>query len=66
MKVHKGYFVLNFWSHQLYEQRIKTLSMERVINRTRLEQKILELFPQAQEQSDGKNKVFILNRACRK
>ena len=65
--IDEGVFCFKFSVlHQLYEQRIKTLGMERVINRTRLKEKILKFFPQAQEQSDSKHKVLILNRACTK
>ena len=61
--IDEGVFCFKFSVlHQLYEQRIKTLGMERVINRTRLKEKILEFFPQAQEQSDGKHKVLIFEQ----
>ena len=48
--------------HRLYEQRIETLGFQREINRGRLKEKILQNFPQAQEQSDGKNKVLVFEQ----
>jgi len=57
----KECFTLSF-QHRLCEQRIETLGFQREINRSRLKEKILQNFPQAQEQSDGKNKVLVFEQ----
>ena len=48
--------------HQLYEERIKNLGIKNEINRSRLKEKILDYFPQAQEQSDGKNRILAFEQ----
>ena len=45
--------------HQLYEKRVHHLGVEKETNRSRLKEKVLAHFPQAQEQSDGKNKILV-------
>ena len=61
--VDEGVFYFKFSElHRLYEQRIETLGFQREINRGRLKEKILQNFPQAQEQSDGKNKVLVFEQ----
>ena len=48
--------------HQLYENRIRDLGVEEETNRTRFKEKVLAYFPQAQEQSDGKNKILVFQQ----
>ena len=48
--------------HQLHEKHLCDLGVQKEINRTRLKNKILEYFPQAQEHSDGKNKYLIFEQ----
>ena len=59
----KGYFILKIQSYTnciLYEQHIKTLGMERVINKTHLQEKFLNSFLRPNNnESDGKFKVLI-------
>ena len=45
--------------HQPYEKRVQHLGVEKETNRSRLKEKVLAHFPQAQEQSDGKNKILV-------
>ena len=61
--VDEGVFYFKFSElHRLYEQRIETLGFQREINRGRLKEKILQNFPQAQERSDGKNKLLVFEQ----
>ena len=61
--VEDGTFYFKFSAlHQLYEDRVRYLGIERETNRTRFKEKILAYFPQAQEQSDGKNKVLVFQQ----
>ena len=65
--VDEGVFYIKFSElHRLYEQRIETLGFQREINRGCSKKKILQNFPQAQEQSDGKTNCWFLNKACSK
>lgn len=48
--------------HQLYENRLKALGVEKEINRVRLKEKVKVYFPHAQEQSDGKNKILVFEQ----
>lgn len=48
--------------HQLYEKRLKCLGVQKETNRTRLKEKVLAYFPQAQEQSDGKNNIMVFEQ----
>ncbi|CAB3987893.1 Hypothetical predicted protein [Paramuricea clavata] len=47
----------------LYVSRLQTLGVQKQVNRTRLKTSILENFPDAQEQNDGKNVVIIFKKA---
>ena len=49
--------------HSLYVSRLQALGIQKQINRTRLKISILENFPDAQEQNDGKNVVIIFKKA---
>jgi hypothetical protein len=42
----------------LYEKRLEDLGLRKEINKSRFKEKILQYFPQAQEQSDGKHTLF--------
>ena len=44
---------------KLYEKRLQDLGIRKEINKSRFKEKILQYFPQAQEQSDGKHIVLI-------
>ena len=56
----KGYFILKIQSYTnciLYEQHIKTLGMERVINKTRLQEKFLNYFLRANNNENDAQSV---------
>lgn len=64
--VEDGTFYFKFsMLHELYENRLKILGVEKESNRTRLKEKVLAYFPQAQEQSDGKYKVLVFEQGMR-
>lgn len=64
--VEEGTFCFKFSElHELYENRLKILGVEREINRIRLKEEVLGYFPQAQEESDGKNKVLVFEEGMR-
>jgi len=48
--------------HQLYEKRLNCFSFTKEVNRGQLKEKLLIQFPQAQEQSVGKNKVMVFEQ----
>ena len=48
--------------HSLYVIRLEDLGIKKVVNKTRLEISLLEHFPEAQEQNDGKITVIIIFR----
>ena len=49
--------------HQLYEERLQHLGVEKQTNRGLLKEKVLAHFPQTQEQSDGKNKIVVFEHS---
>lgn len=49
--------------HSLYVCRLDTLGVNKEINKTRLKMSLLEYFPDAQEQSDGKNILIVFKTA---
>ena len=49
--------------HSLYVRRLETLGVHKSVNKTRLKTSLLENFPEAQEQNDGKNVVIIFTKA---
>ena len=62
-RVEDGTFYFKFSVlHQLYENRLQNLSVQKETNRTRLKEKVLAYFPQAQEQSDSKNKILVFEQ----
>ena len=48
--------------HQMYENRLKNLGFDKGTNRNLIKDKLLAYFPQAQEQSDGKNKILVFEQ----
>lgn len=48
--------------YQLYEKRLRNLGVEKETNRTHFKEKVAAYFPQAQEQSDGKNKFLVFEQ----
>jgi len=48
--------------HQLYEKRLNCFSFTKEVNRGQLKEQLLIQFPQAQEQSVGKNKVMVFEQ----
>lgn len=61
--VEDGTFYFKFSAlHQLYEERVRYLGVEKETNRTQFKEKVLAYFPQAQEQSDGKHKILVFNQ----
>lgn len=51
---------------KLYEKRLQDLGLQKEINKSRFKEKILQYFPQAQEQSDGKHSVLIFPEGMQK
>ena len=47
---------------QLYESRLHILGIDKEINKVRFKKQVLEYFTNAQEQSDGKNKVLVFEK----
>ena len=48
--------------YMLYVSRLEDLGIKKVINKTRLKVQLLEQFPEAQEQFDGRNGVIIIKK----
>lgn len=51
--------------HSLYVKRLEELGINKLVNKTRLKDRLLERFPEAQEQYDGRNTVLIFNEGMR-
>ena len=49
--------------HSLYVIRLKDLGIVKAVNKTRLKYLILNYFPGAQEQNDGRNTILVFNKA---
>ena len=49
--------------HSLYISRLESLGVYKTVNKTRLKNSLLDQFPDAQEQTDGKNLVIIFTKA---
>ena len=49
--------------HSLYISRLEALGVYKTVNKTRLKNSLLDQFPDAQEQNDGKNLVIIFTKA---
>jgi hypothetical protein len=52
--------------HSLYVDRLENLGIKKTINRTRLKNKLLEHFPDAQDLRDGKNNIIVFDEGMRK
>ena len=48
--------------HQLYEKRLNCFNFTKEVNRSQLKEKLLIQFPQAQEQSVGRNKILVFEQ----
>ena len=48
--------------HSLYVNRLQELGIEKIVNKTRLKNDLLEHFSEAQEQNDGKNTVIVFEK----
>ncbi len=58
--VDSGTFCFKFsLLRQLYESRLLILGIDKEINKVRFKEQVLKYFTNAQEQSDGKNKVLV-------
>ena len=51
--------------HSLYVRRLETLGVQKNVNKTRLKTSLLENFPEAQEQKDGRNVVISSRKLSR-
>ena len=61
--VEDGTFCFKFsLLRQLYESRLHILGIDKEINKVRFKKQVLEYFTNAQEQSDGKNKVLVFEK----
>ena len=49
--------------HSLYVTRLKDLGIVKTVNKSRLKDLLLNYFPGAQEQYDGRNTVLVFNKA---
>ena len=49
--------------HFLYMNRLKDFGISKGFNRTRLKERLLEHFPEADEQYDGRNTIITFNKA---
>ena len=49
----------------LYVSRLENLGIKKAINKTRLKVQLLEHFPEAQEQFDGRNIVIIFKEGMK-
>ena len=49
--------------HSLYVTRLKDLGIVKIVNKTRLKDLILNYFPGAQQQYDGRNTLLVFNKA---
>ena len=51
--------------HSMYVDRLENLGLKKLINKTRLKDRLLDRFPEAQVQCDGKNTVLIFREGMR-
>lgn len=51
--------------HHIYTERLQDLNIEKQINKTRLKVKLLQSFPEAQDQFDGRNTVLVFQDGMR-
>eukprot|EP00745_Piridium_sociabile_P034544 TRINITY_DN59427_c0_g1_i1.p2 TRINITY_DN59427_c0_g1~~TRINITY_DN59427_c0_g1_i1.p2 ORF type:complete len:251 (+),score=43.78 TRINITY_DN59427_c0_g1_i1:43-753(+) len=55
------YFKFSELRH-MYEQRLEMLGFEKEINKVRFKQQVLQYFPKAQEQSDGRHTILVFDK----
>ena len=61
--VEDGVFHFRFSElRQMYQKRLTSLGIAKELNKRRFKDHILQQFPQAQEQSDGKNIILIFQQ----
>ena len=51
--------------HSLYENRLMELGIQKVVNKTRLKDDLLDFFSEAQEQREGRNIVLVFKEGMR-
>ena len=51
--------------HSLYESRLEDLGNAKSVNKTRLKERLLEYFKEAQEQFDGRNTFLVFKEGMR-
>ncbi len=51
--------------HSMYVNRLTDFGINKKINKTRLKVSVLEKFPEAQEQHDGKNTVIVFEEGMK-
>ena len=51
--------------HSLYESRVEDLGNAKSVNKTRLKERLLEYFKEAQEQFDGRNTFLVFKEGVR-
>ena len=51
--------------HSLYESRLEDLGNAKSVNKTRLKERLLEYFKQAQERFDGRNTFLVFKQGMR-
>uniref|UniRef100_UPI00358E0071 uncharacterized protein isoform X1 n=1 Tax=Myxine glutinosa TaxID=7769 RepID=UPI00358E0071 len=51
--------------HSLYVNRLQDMGIHKEVNKTRLKRQLLEHFPEAQEQNDGRNTVIVFKEGMR-
>jgi hypothetical protein len=49
--------------HSLYMNRLKDFGISKGLNKTKLKERLLEHFPEAEEQYDGRNTIITFNKA---
>lgn len=52
--------------HELYVDRLKALGITKEIHKTRLKNSLLDFFPEAQEESDGRNVLIVFKKAIQR
>ena len=66
-EVSSGKLLFKLWELQsLYESRLEGLGNAKSVNKTRLKERLLEYFKEAQEQFDGRNIFLVFKEGMRK
>ena len=61
MKNDTHFFILSKL-HGLYEARLRGLGIDKSVNRFRLKNRLLKEFPEAQEQTDGRQTAIVFEK----